>query len=413
MSYLKSKISLLITFGITSLITTPVTADQVFNDDLIVNGSSCIGQDCVNGENFGFDTLRLKENNLRIKFEDTSTSASFPTNDWQLTANDSANGGANKFSIDDIDGGKTPFTIEAGAPSHSLFVEDGGRIGFGTATPVVNLHVKEGNTPTLRLEQDGSSGFSSQTWDMAGNETNFFIRDVSNGSLLPFRIFPSAPTNSLVISSVGNVGIGIQSPSADLHVVDNAPSFILENTSTTTANKDYVVLRNYGASQIVFSDTQTGEDWKVSNTGDAFKVTTGTRDDGVTGLGQELSLDNNGNLDIAGVLNATSSRLVKENIQAVNAGDVLSRLADLGVYTWNYIKEDDEIVHLGPMAEDFHDAFSLNGNNTGKISYTDISGVTIAAIKALKIESDEKDEKIQVLEQKLENIQALLEKLSK
>ncbi|NNC99234.1 MAG: hypothetical protein HKN85_03540, partial [Gammaproteobacteria bacterium] len=113
------------------------SADQQILDDLIVDGSICAGQDCVNGESFGFDTLRLKENNLRIRFVDTSSTASFPTNDWQLTANDSSNGGANKFSIDDIDGGRTPFTIEAGAPTNSLFVDDGGRIGLGTGTPVV------------------------------------------------------------------------------------------------------------------------------------------------------------------------------------------------------------------------------------------------------------------------------------
>ena len=93
--------------------------DQVILDDLIVDGSACIGFDCVNGESFGFDTIRIKENNLRIKAQDTSSSASFPSRDWQLTFNDSSNGGANKFSIDDLDGGRTPFTIEAGAPSHS------------------------------------------------------------------------------------------------------------------------------------------------------------------------------------------------------------------------------------------------------------------------------------------------------
>lgn len=124
--------------------------DQQILDDLIVDGSACIGQDCVNGESFGFDTIRLKENNLRIRFFDTSNTASFPTNDWQITANDSANGGKNKFSIDDIDGGRTPFTIEAGAPSHSLYVDDGGRIGLGTSTPVVQVHTKDGNTPTVR-----------------------------------------------------------------------------------------------------------------------------------------------------------------------------------------------------------------------------------------------------------------------
>ena len=55
--------------------------DQVIPDDLIVQGSGCFGFDCVNNESFGFDTIRLKENNLRIKAEDTSV-GTFPTNDW-------------------------------------------------------------------------------------------------------------------------------------------------------------------------------------------------------------------------------------------------------------------------------------------------------------------------------------------
>ena len=196
------------------------TLDQVILDDLIVDGSICVGFDCVNGESFGFDTLRLKENNLRIKFQDTSTSASFPSRDWQITANDSSNGGANKFSIDDIDGARTPFTIEAGAPSHSLYVDDGGRLGLGTSTPVVDIHVKSGNTPTLRLEQDGSSGFTPQTWDLAGNEANFFIRDATNGSTLPFRIRPGAPSSAIDVAADGDIGLGTSSPTAALHVVD-------------------------------------------------------------------------------------------------------------------------------------------------------------------------------------------------
>ena len=210
--------------------------DQVIADDLIVQSSACIGQDCVNGESFGFDTLRLKENNLRIKFQDTSNSASFPSRDWQLTANDSTNGGANKFSIDDIDGGRTPFTIEASAPSHSLYVDDGGRIGFGTATPVVELHIVDGDSPTIRLEQDGSSGFTAQTWDVAGNETNFFVRDITNGSKLPFKIRPTAPTNSLYINTDGNIGLGTASPSAPLHVQrSNGTAQVLIDDNSATA----------------------------------------------------------------------------------------------------------------------------------------------------------------------------------
>ncbi|HXT49675.1 MAG TPA: hypothetical protein VN811_01460, partial [Thermoanaerobaculia bacterium] len=104
--------------------------DQVIPDDLIVQGSECVGLDCVNNENFGFDTIRLKENNTRIHFDDTSTSAGFPANDWRIIANDSASGGSSKFSIEDSTGAKTPFTITAGASTNSIFVDSSGRVGL-------------------------------------------------------------------------------------------------------------------------------------------------------------------------------------------------------------------------------------------------------------------------------------------
>ena len=220
-----------------TLIGSAASADIIHADDVIINGGSlCIGFDCVNGESFGFDTLRLKENNLRIHFDDTSTSASFPSNDWRIVANDTSNGGANKFSIEDATGGRTPFTIEAGAPNHSLYVDDAGRLGLGTNTPVTDIHVKSGNTPTLRLEQDGSSGFTPQTWDVAGNEANFFVRDATSGSTLPFRIFPGAPSNALAIEgSTGDVGLGTTSPTAPLHVkrTNNTGSILVEDTGTS------------------------------------------------------------------------------------------------------------------------------------------------------------------------------------
>ncbi|MEM7358802.1 MAG: hypothetical protein AAF431_06885 [Pseudomonadota bacterium] len=232
------------------LVANTANADQVILDDLIVDGSACIGLDCVNGESFGFDTIRLKENNLRIKAQDTSASASFPSNDWQITFNESNNGGANKFSIDDIDGGRTPFTIEAGAPSHSLYVDDGGRLGVGTNTPVVEVHVVDGDTPTVRLEQDGSSGFTPQIWDLAGNETNFFVRDVTNGSDLPFRIFPNAGSDALNIEGgTGDIGLGITAPTRELHIRDTAADstgMILENTNASAQNVVFDIANSAG-----------------------------------------------------------------------------------------------------------------------------------------------------------------------
>lgn len=236
-------------------------ADQVINDDLIVTSSACIGFDCVNGESFGFDTLRLKENNLRIAAVDTSNSASFPSQDWQLVFNDSTNGGQNRFSVQAISPATaTPFTIEAGnSTNHALYVDDGGRIGFGTNNPSVELHVVDGDSPTLRLQQDGSSGFTAQTWDMAGNETNFFIRDVTNGSRLPFRIRPGAPTSSIDIAGDGNVGIGTSSPATSLHVADDGlVQLRLEDTAVDADDWTFTTQTGGALPGLSFSRLGTG-----------------------------------------------------------------------------------------------------------------------------------------------------------
>ncbi len=208
--------------------------DQVIPDDLIVQGSTCSGLDCVNNENFGFDTIRLKENNLRIHFDDTSTQVGFPANDWRLIANDSAGGGSSKFSIEDSTGARTPFTITAGASTNSIFADSIGRIGFRTSTPVLDLHINTSNTPAIRLEQNNTGGFTAQTWDIGANEANFFVRDVTGGSRLSFRIRPGAPTSSLDISSDGDVGIGTGGPDTSVDIVRSARA--AEVQATTFSN---------------------------------------------------------------------------------------------------------------------------------------------------------------------------------
>ena len=194
-------------------------SDTFLTDDLIVYGSECIGQDCVNGENFSFDTLRLKENNLRIHFFDTSNSGSFPSTDWRITINDTFNGGDNYFSIDNA-----------------------------TA-----------NTSLLRIMADG------------------------------------------------NVGIGTTSPSERLHV--------------------------------------------------------------------------NGNVTVEGVVNQVSDVNVKENFTAVSPQEILMRLNELNITSWNYISDPDS-THIGPTAQDFYAAFGV-GVDDQHISSIDTGGVALVAIQAL------------------------------
>ena len=94
--------------GVSLLFATSASADQLIPDDLIVQGSNCVGLDCVSDENFGYDTLRLKENKTRLRFDDTSTGAGFPANDWMLSATEAASGGANRFILVDDTAGRVP-----------------------------------------------------------------------------------------------------------------------------------------------------------------------------------------------------------------------------------------------------------------------------------------------------------------
>lgn len=392
MTFLKNT-AIAFTLGATGFGST-ASADVVHLDDVIITGSLCVGFDCNNGETFGFDTIRLKENNVRIKFDDTSASASFPNRDWQLTANDSTNGGANKFSIEDITGGRIPFTIEAGAPNNSLFVDDGGRLGLGTATPVVEIHTKNGDSPTLRLEQDGSSGFAAQTWDVAGNETNFFVRDVSNGSTLPFRIRPGAPSSAIDIAADGDVGIGTTSPGtlsepttatqASLHVrrTNGKAAILVEEASTTAAFKYLLELSNNAGGGAAFRMRDNSTDIDLNNIGGDFRI---NFDDGD---GPEFDLGPTGALTISGALTQNSDKNNKMAIQQIEGKDILAKVAALPISAWTYKHDaDSKIRHIGPMAQDFYHLFGTGATEKG-ISTIDTAGVALAAIKELNLRVD-------------------------
>lgn len=97
-----------------ALMALPSSADQVKTDDLIVQGNLCVGLDCLNGEDFSLGALKLKENNTRIRWHDTSATSGalvrqvlensyFFENtvgqSWGMDANQSSNGGINGFYI--------------------------------------------------------------------------------------------------------------------------------------------------------------------------------------------------------------------------------------------------------------------------------------------------------------------------
>ncbi len=390
----------------------PITPnDQVIPDDLIVQGSACVGLDCVNNESFGFDTIRMKENNTRIKFEDTSAGTGFPTHDWQLTANDSAGGGAEKFSIEDITAATVPFTVTGSAPTNAIFVDSTGRLGLRTATPVLDIHISTSNSPAMRLEQTNAGGFTAQTWDIAGNEANFFVRDVTGGSRLPFRIRPGAPTSSIDINASGSVGIGTAAPAAKLHVLSSGAAVddgkvLIQNSSSTVLAREMLEIRNNGATLLILKDSGNASRWSFGSIGGNFVV------DDQQDAAVEMSLTGAGNMVIGGTLTQGSSREIKDGFTALDPKAVLAKVTALPLTQWSYKVDGPTIRHIGPMAEDFAAAFGL-GADDKHIAPSDQASVALLAVQGLNQLVQEKDQQLAELKTQNDQLASRLANLEK
>ena len=196
--------------------------DYVHTDDVIIPASARVGFDCIDGEDFGWDTLRLEENVLRIDFTDSSYASGFPTQDWTLVANDREDGGANYFAIRaDSPSSSTPFKIEAGAPTSSFHIADTGNIGIGTSVPHPNnnMHILDNFISSIRLERTAGD-FSAQTWDLM-NWGNVALFDSTNGGL-PFQVVPGADDWSLYVEHNSNIGMGTSGPDSPLNIQTGA-----------------------------------------------------------------------------------------------------------------------------------------------------------------------------------------------
>ena len=66
----------------------------------------------------------------------------------------------------------------------------------------------------------------------------------------------------------------------------------------------------------------------------------------------------------------------------------MKKVAALPITRWNF-KQDKGIEHIGPMAQDFYEAFEV-GMDDRHIATVDEGGVALAAIQGLNQKLDEK-----------------------
>jgi len=104
----------------------------------------------------------------------------------------------------------------------------------------------------------------------------------------------------------------------------------------------------------------------------------------------------------------TSDRNAKENFTAVNAREVLAKVASLPVTEWNYKTDRKSVQHIGSMAQDFQAAFGLDGTDDKHISVVDEGGVALAAIQGLNQKLEQKETEITKLKARLEKLERMV-----
>jgi hypothetical protein len=88
----------------------------------------------------------------------------------------------------------------------------------------------------------------------------------------------------------------------------------------------------------------------------------------------------------------------KENFKTVNGEDVLSKISNFNLTSWNFKGQDPkQCRHYGPMAQDFYAAFGSDGigtiGNDTTIASADFDGVNLIAIQALEKRTTQLKEK--------------------
>jgi trimeric autotransporter adhesin len=191
-----------------------------------------------------------------------------------------------------------------------------------------------------------------------------------------------AGDHATVAGGSGNVASGTEATVAG--GTSNAASGQLSFAAGTRAKASH-------AGSFVWSDSagldfpSTGSNqFNVRATGDAVNTPTTpavrfvTAIDGTTGDPTAgVQLDPGG-----GSWSSLSDRDSKANFAAVDPIDILARLADIPIETWNYKSQKSSIRHIGPTAQDFYAAFHV-GEDNRHIDTIDSEGVSLVAIQGV------------------------------
>ncbi|HEX4122558.1 MAG TPA: tail fiber domain-containing protein [Verrucomicrobiae bacterium] len=229
----------------------------------------------------------------------------------------------------------------------------------------------------------GAGSFAAGIGAIAQNNGSFVWSDGENTAYYSDR------NNQFKIQAGGGVRMDVSGSSglnpAALYVnstsINGVGLFVAQSSSDATA---------------VFTATGTGDVIKGFN--------------GDNGGDPVFEVINNGDT-YATSFNSTSDRNVKENFEPADPETILDKVLALPISVWNF-KTEKGTRHIGPMAQDFHAAFHVGGDDR-HIATVDEEGVALAAVQGLNRKVDEKDALIRQQAAQIEDLKSRLEKLEK
>jgi trimeric autotransporter adhesin len=234
----------------------------------------------------------------------------------------------------------------------------------------------------------GSVSFAAGEGAQAVNDNSFVWSDGGSfgfSSTLP-KQFKIAAANGVEMDVAGSSGVN--------------PAALFVNSISTNGVGLYVVQPISSDACMVLNSFSAASSYVGG--GDLIKGFGWTKGTGLFGTPNQLVFEVTVLGDVSGhSFNSTSDRNAKENFSSISPAEILNKVVSLPVSQWNFKGEQKEVQHIGPMAQDFHAVFGLDGTEDKRISLTDEGGVALAAIQGLNQKLDEKDSEIKTL--KLQN----------
>ncbi|MCE7044421.1 tail fiber domain-containing protein [Dyadobacter sp. CY312] len=356
------------------------------------NNSTAFGKESKafgdNATAFGYSTTASELRSTAFGNETTASGPSSTAFGWQTKAN---NRSATAFGwLTTASGEKsTAFGHNTTASGESSTAFGGGGFASGTWSTTFGY--------TTHAKGAYSTAFGNDTWANAPSSTAFgngsiVGEDALNGTAFGFKSQAYGVTSTAFGS--GSIARG-------------ARSLALGNDAVTGANAYDAIAMGDGAqslhnnSMVLGSNVSSTENFQLRarfSGGYQFITSLSTA---ATAVGVKLNTGDN-------AWSTISSKLLKENFLPVDGTEILKKLANLELTSWNYKGQDPaKLRHYGPMAEDFHEAFGKDALGVigvdDSINQADFDGINMIAIQALAKENAELKARIEKLENLIQN----------